>query len=303
MTNSLSITELRAGSVAEKPQGCVMDLQTSGGFDLMLRVAKMFAASNLVPDAYRDNVANCTIAINMSLRMGVDPLTVVQNLHIIKGRPSWSSTFLIASVNASRRFGPLTFVKTCDDVNSPKFGVRAQATDAKTGEILQAPLVNWDMVKAEGWDKKQGSKWVTMPELMFMYRAAAFWSRLYASDILMGFQTKEEIEDVIDVADLQRKSMTISEIRQDVTRNVVDSTEKKEHEHVDAKQQKILKKVQSENKSQENVVNETKTVDFKDITRGILNKQKSQEEPVALFEDDESQRLAAKDDFKEFEFP
>jgi hypothetical protein len=38
-----------------------------------------------------------------------------------------------------------------------------------------------------------------MPELMIRYRAAAFWGRLYASDLLLGLQTQEEAIDVQQV--------------------------------------------------------------------------------------------------------
>jgi len=52
------------------------------------------------------------------------------------------------------------------------------------------------MAKDEGWLGKQGSKWKTMPELMLMYRAAAFFGRLYAPDVTMGMQTTQEIADI-----------------------------------------------------------------------------------------------------------
>jgi len=67
------------------------------------------------------------------------------------------------------------------------------------------------MAAAEGWATKAGSKWKTMPELMLRYRAAAFFGRLYAPDILMGMQTAEEAVDVVSVkketiaADLNEK--------------------------------------------------------------------------------------------------
>lgn len=51
----------------------------------------------------------------------------------------------------------------------------------------------WCMQK--GWFSKDGSKWRTMPELMLRYRAASFFGRLYAPDILYGMQTTEEVED------------------------------------------------------------------------------------------------------------
>jgi hypothetical protein len=54
------------------------------------------------------------------------------------------------------------------------------------------------VVKAEGWHSKNGSKWNTMPDQMFVYRAAAFWQRAYAPEISMGLQTAEESEDTYD---------------------------------------------------------------------------------------------------------
>ena len=55
------------------------------------------------------------------------------------------------------------------------------------------------MAKKEGWATKSGSKWITMPELMIRYRAAAFWGRLFAGDLLVGLQTQEEVIDVESV--------------------------------------------------------------------------------------------------------
>jgi hypothetical protein len=60
------------------------------------------------------------------------------------------------------------------------------------------------MAKAEGWLDKAGSKWKTMPELMLKYRAAAFFGRLYAPEVLMGMQTSEE---VIDITPMQPASV------------------------------------------------------------------------------------------------
>ena len=40
-----------------------------------------------------------------------------------------------------------------------------------------------------------------MPELMFQYRAASFFGRLYAPDILKGMQTVDEVKDVFSTID------------------------------------------------------------------------------------------------------
>lgn len=166
------------------------------GFDHAQRISKMMAESTLVPEVYRGKVSNCLIALEMANRIGASPLMVMQNLHIIQGKPSWSSPFIIASLNSCGRFTKLRFRKSGE---GDDYGYEAYAKDRKDGEDIIGPKVTWKMVKEEGWLSKAGSKWKTMPELMFQYRAAAFFGRLHAPDILMGMQTAEEVIDVAPV--------------------------------------------------------------------------------------------------------
>lgn len=51
------------------------------------------------------------------------------------------------------------------------------------------------MAVKEGWYTKNGSKWQTMPEMMLRYRAASFFGKLYAPELLMSIQTAEEVQD------------------------------------------------------------------------------------------------------------
>src|ERR1035437_501845 len=76
-------------------------------FEHVQRVAKVFSGSDLVPKLYKNNIGNCVIALEMAARIGASPLMVMQNLDVIQGKPSWSSKFLIASVNACGKFSPL----------------------------------------------------------------------------------------------------------------------------------------------------------------------------------------------------
>jgi hypothetical protein len=166
-------------------------------FEHAQRIAKVLSSSDLVPTQYKNNVANTLVALEIANRMGSSVLMVMQNLHIIHGRPSWGSSFIIASLNSCGRFTTLRFVS---DANKCK----AVTTDKATGEVLEGPTVSLEMAKAEGWLDKAGSKWKTMPELMLKYRAAAFFGRLYAPEVLMGMQTSEE---VIDITPMQPASV------------------------------------------------------------------------------------------------
>src|SRR6185312_5135630 len=162
--------------------------EAEGAFALAQRKAKAYASSTLVPEAYRgqENVGNILIAMEIANRIGANELMTMQSLYIVHGRPSWSSSFLIATVNACGRFTPMRFETVGDDPKADSYRVRAYADDKATGERCNGPWITWEMVKAEGWLKKNGSKWQTMPELMFMYRSAGFWTRVYAPEVSMG---------------------------------------------------------------------------------------------------------------------
>lgn len=173
-------------------------------FEIQQRMAQMFATSTIVPDTYKKNLGNCVIAIDMAMRMGTNPLSTMQNLYIVHGVPAWSTKFLVACINRSGRFTELDYEKIGDDASKKTYKCRAFAyakSDVKKERPLYGAWITWPMVDGEGWSKKAGSKWLTMPELMFMYRAAAFWSRTYCPEISMGFPTQDEVLDgaVIDV--------------------------------------------------------------------------------------------------------
>ena len=164
-------------------------------FEDAQRIAKALASSTLIPTQFQgqQGFANCLVALEIANRMNISPFLAMQHLHVIHGRPSWSSSFIIAMVNGSGRFTPLRFEMSGEGDAMACFAV---ATDVKSEQELKGPTITMAMAKKEGWSTKTGSKWQTMPELMIRYRAAAFWGRLYASDLLLGIQSQEEVVDV-----------------------------------------------------------------------------------------------------------
>lgn len=220
---------------------------TLESFELMQRGARLLASGTLVPSAYRlviekydrygnvtesrENPAalsNCVVALNMAIRMNADPVMVMQNLHIIEGRPSWSSPWIIAQINNCGRFSPLRFEmkplgkRTIEHVGFEwrKEGQQSKATrhevktsveiddiqciawviEKGTGERLESSPISIGLSVMEGWYTKNGSKWKTMPDQMLRYRSAAFFGRIYAPELLMGLPAADELEDtIIDV--------------------------------------------------------------------------------------------------------
>jgi hypothetical protein len=169
---------------------------STDAFEHAQRAAKALCSSDLVPKEYKGNISNTLIALDIANRVGASPLMVMQHLYIVHGKPSWSSTFLIAAINNCGRFNPLKY-----DISGEgdQRGCIAWTTERNSQERLESPKITMEMAKKEGWVQKSGSKWQTMPELMMRYRAAAFFSRLFAPEITMGMQSYEEVVDVTGI--------------------------------------------------------------------------------------------------------
>lgn len=187
-----------AASHADEPSRALSAFSSVGAFEAAQRMAKALSVSTLVPKEYQNNIPNVLIAMELANRIGASVFQVMQNLDVIHGRPSWRAQFLIATVNASGRFTPLRF-RYVGKEGSSEWGCRAFAKDRETGEECVGALITLGMAKEEGWSTKSGSKWKTMPEQMLMYRAAAFWARVYAPELSLGMQTREEVIDTTGV--------------------------------------------------------------------------------------------------------
>lgn len=203
-------------------------------FAAIQRVAKMFIYSDLVPEMYRVSnnnpeskaISNTVIALDMAQRLNANPLMVMQNLVVIHNRPSWSSKFLISTINTCGRFNPLKFRITNEgkikNVNYTEYvwdsKARKNVAKVKTfteevdnlvcvaytspkndkDNVLESSPISIEMAIKEGWYTKNGSKWRTMEKQMLMYRAASFWTSAYAPELSMGMLTVEESHDIID---------------------------------------------------------------------------------------------------------
>lgn len=213
-----------------------------------VQIAEQLSSSDLVPSNYKNNVPNTLIALEMSHRIGTTPFMVMQNLDIIQGKPSWRASFIISAIQASGRFKSHRFEwhKRDDDSgidlkrSDDSFGCRMVAIERETGQELKGPWVTWAMVRGEKWDVKKDkngnntSKWQHMPELMFQYRAATFFGRLYCPDVLNGMHTAEEVVD-ITYKEVRPSEEESSQVQDQRVRDWIDqSTTVEELEQVEA---------------------------------------------------------------------
>ena len=167
--------------------------QSQNSFEFAQRQAKSLCESNLVPQSYQGQkgLPNCLVALEMSKRMNLSPLTVMQNLNIIHGTPSWSAQFISSQILGCGRFTNFDYIVSGQ---GETLEVQCIAKRVEDQKIVKGTPVSLRMAKLEGWTRN--AKYQSMPELMLRNRAATFFGRQYIPDLLLGVQTSEEVVDI-----------------------------------------------------------------------------------------------------------
>ena len=167
--------------------------QSVDSFEFAQRQAKSLCESNLVPVSYQGQkgLSNCLVALEMSKRMNLSPLTVMQNLNIIHGTPSWSAQFISSQILGCGRFKNFDYVVSGEGAS---LSVYCEAIRVEDNKKVKGTSVSMKMAREEGWTRN--SKYTSMPELMLRNRAATFFGRQYIPDLLLGVQTSEEVVDI-----------------------------------------------------------------------------------------------------------
>ena len=167
--------------------------KNTDSFEFAQRQAKSLCESDLVPKSYQGQkgLPNCLVALEMSKRMNLSPLTVMQNLNIIHGTPTWSAQFITSQILGCGRFENFDYLIKGE---GETLEVQCSAKRIADNKIVKGTPVSMKMARLEGWTRN--SKYSSMPELMLRNRAATFFGRQYIPDLLLGVQTSEEVVDI-----------------------------------------------------------------------------------------------------------
>lgn len=187
-------------------------------FEQIWRIAQALSRSALVPEHFHGKPEDCFVATQLAFRLGVDPLTALQNVYVVGGRPGMSAGFVVSLANASGRLkqrikyqvdeGPeidVTVTKGYRWDPDKRRKVPVTETQRRPNIVATAYAVTSDgehisetvdlaTAESEGWTSNP--KYSTgLAALMLRYRAATFLVRLHLPDVLMGMSAVEELED------------------------------------------------------------------------------------------------------------
>lgn len=166
--------------------------ESKESFNNLFTMAQALAKSDLVPEAYKGKVTNIMLAIDISNRIGINPLFVMQQTSVVRGKISWSGQACSMIVNAYPKFKNVK-LNYVGKEGTPEWGAFVTAYRKDTDELVKGTTVTLKMAEMEGW--MSNSKWKSMPEQMLAYRAYTFFARVHCADALNGFYTEGEYED------------------------------------------------------------------------------------------------------------
>tara|TARA_R110002110_G_scaffold970_7_gene3707 strand:- start:437 stop:1204 length:768 start_codon:yes stop_codon:yes gene_type:complete len=159
--------------------------------ELLWKRAGAISRATVIPKAYQGQQANVFVALEVAERMQIGTFEVMQNLNVIHGNPTWSSSYAIGLANQRGPFkGPIQF-----DVDEKEMSVTAWAMlKEEHGGTRVEYTVSMAMATKAGWTSNALYK--SMPLHMCRFRSAVLLIRTTCPEVLFGMQTSEEVNDV-----------------------------------------------------------------------------------------------------------
>ncbi|PRX90697.1 hypothetical protein [Allonocardiopsis opalescens] len=151
----------------------------------ILKLAKTIADTQFVPKQLRGNAPAVAAAIFAGREVGVGPMTSLQHIHVIDGRPSMSSELMRSRLLAAGH--EIVY----EELTSTRCRVKGRRKGAQSWTTVE-----WSADDARKANLLGKDNWRKYPGDMLVARATGKLARLIAPDALGGISyTSEELSD------------------------------------------------------------------------------------------------------------
>lgn len=167
-----------------------------------------------IPDVYRPKVdpratpeqkrearevaiGNATAAVLQGITLGLDPMTALQQIYVVHGRPGMYAKIKVALVQSK---GHEVWTDDLSDSRAVVAG-RRKGTDT-----IERITVTMEQARKAGWTRNDA--YGKTPQDMLWARAASRVCDRIASDALMGIASVEEIQDELTPAGTGTRTVT-----------------------------------------------------------------------------------------------
>lgn len=172
----------------------------TGNYEHMMRIATVMGRASLIPDHIRGNteeqtIANCFLITNQAVRWGMDPFAVAQSCFLLHGKLGYEGKLVTAMIE-SKIGASLDFEWNDEPVGSDKFGIIVRGPRPSDGKIVEiyGTVGDWKTYEKNGNVKANWTGLATRNQLA--YRGAREWARLFASGLMLGVYTPDEMDEM-----------------------------------------------------------------------------------------------------------
>lgn len=158
------------------------------------QIAEKLCKSSIIPKEFQNKPENVLLCMGMSDKMGLDVITVMNNLQLVMGKQEWKGSFIPVLIERTGKYCDLEF-NFVGTEGKNDFGCYLEATRVRDGKRIKGTTITMEMAKAEGWYNRN-SKWQTMGRQLLIYRASTFFARAYCAGALNGISTEGEVSDI-----------------------------------------------------------------------------------------------------------
>lgn len=200
-------------AIVSAQQITTVDMFDQGRAKGALLLADRIATSSIIPEHYQMRPDNVLVALYRSARLGMDVFAYMETTYPVNGRLGHEAKFVTSLINNSGKFKtPLLYEMSGEIIRNPDGTLSEKSTrKCKAWAVLKdvnekiSQEVDMEMAFREGWATRPGrdktlktNKWQTMPDVMLQYRSAKFFGNMYCPELVMGLNTRDELEDISD---------------------------------------------------------------------------------------------------------
>lgn len=196
----------------------------SAAFNQMHKLAELMASGKSTVPAHLRNTGDCMAIIMQSMQWRMNPWAVAQKTHLVNGVLGYEAQLIAAVINTSGLiksrfkfdfFGPWEKIIGKFEIKKNEKGeyrvpAWKMADEEGIGVDVSATLKGEDeartlhLLLAQARVRNSGL-WADDPKQQLAYLAQKKWARLYASDVIMGVYTADELDvKEIDMGPVER---------------------------------------------------------------------------------------------------
>lgn len=165
-------------------------------FEQVEKLSEKIAMSTLCPDTFRGKPGDVFVAIMFGQEIGLSPMNALQNIYVVKGRPTLFGDALLGLVITHPDYiSHKEWIEGTGDNRKYLCTIcrKGQEPVTKSFSVEDAKLAKLWGGKSESWEK--------YPERMLQMRARTFCIRDTFPDALKGITSYEEAQDSYSVVE------------------------------------------------------------------------------------------------------